>query len=145
MPIWKRPSTPQQLEAISRNTAVSHLGIEFTHIGEDHLVARVPVDARTCQPMGLLHGGVSVVLAETLGSVGAYLCCNDNEQVVGLEVNANHLRPVARGWVTGTAKPLHLGRSTQVWQIELHDDSAKLVCVARITMAVLKSPDPANP
>lgn len=139
MSIWKRQATVGDLQGLSENTAVSHLGIEFTHIGEATLVARMPVDARTRQPQGLLHGGANVVLAETLASVGAYLCCADDEQVVGLDVNANHLRAVASGHVVGSARALHLGRSTQVWQVEVQDGHERLVCVARVTMAVLKN------
>lgn len=139
MSIWTREAKVADLQRISENTAVSHLGIEFTRIGDDELVARLPVDARTRQPLGLLHGGVSVVLAETLASVGAYLCCAEDEQVVGLEVNANHIRAAERGHVTGTARALHLGRTTQVWQVEIRDERDKLVCVSRVTMAVLKS------
>ena len=114
MAIWKRPITLDALAGISRGTAVDHLGIEFVEVGDDFVSARVPVDARTRQPYGLLHGGVSLVLAETLGSVGAAFCVAEGVQVVGLEINANHLRAVASGWVTGTASPLHLGRTTQV-------------------------------
>ena len=137
MPIWKRPISIETLTEFSRNTAVSHLGIEFLEVGDDFLRARVPVNRQTCQPYGLLHGGVSVVLAETLGSCGAGFCCPDGWQVVGLEINANHIRGVSEGWVTGTARPLHVGRTTQVWQIELRDDAERLSCVSRITMAAL--------
>ena len=138
MPIWKQDISLQALTAVSANTAVSHLGIEFVEVGDDFLVARVPVNRQTCQPYGLLHGGVSVVLAETLGSIGAAYCVPAGTKVVGLEVNANHLRAVSQGWVTATARPVHLGRRTQVWQIELRDDHGKAVCVSRLTMAVLE-------
>ena len=138
MRIWQQPISPELLTQASANTAVSHLGIEFMEVGDDYLVGRVPVDARTRQPYGLLHGGVSVVLAETLGSIGAAFCCTPGHQVVGLDINANHLRGVASGWVTGTARAVHLGRSTQVWQIDMRDDAGKLSCVSRITMAVLE-------
>ncbi|GAB4216451.1 MAG: hotdog fold thioesterase [Rhodoferax sp.] len=137
MSIWKQAATVDALNAHSANTATSHLGIEFTEIGVDFLRARVPVDARTRQPFGLLHGGVSVVLAETLGSVGAHLAAEPGSRCVGLEVNANHLRSATQGWVTGTARPLHIGRSTQVWQIDLVDDAGRATCTSRITMAVL--------
>ena len=137
MPIWQKPIDLQALNALSPNTAVGHLGIEFTEIGDDFLRARVPVDARTVQPFGLLHGGVSVVLAETLGSMGAYLASPEGHRAVGLDINANHLRAATRGWVTGTARPVHRGRTTQVWQIELHNEAGELVCVSRITMAML--------
>lgn len=139
MRIWTKPVSIEHLIAINADTAISHLGIELLALGDDFISARVPVDARTRQPMGLLHGGVSLVLAETLGSIGAYLCCDDAHHVVGLDINANHLRGVRSGWVTGTARPVHTGRSTQVWQIEMRDDSGALSCVARLTMAVLKS------
>jgi uncharacterized protein (TIGR00369 family) len=138
MRIWKQDISLQALTAASANTAVSHLGIEFVEVGDDFLVARVPVNRQTCQPYGLLHGGVSVALAETLGSIGAAYCVPAGTRVVGLEVNANHLRGVSQGWVTATARPVHLGRRTQVWQIELRDDAGKAVCASRLTMAVLE-------
>ena len=137
MTIWKKPISLEACNQTSENTAVTHLGIEFTDIGDDYLRGRVPVDERTRQPFGLLHGGVSVVLAETLGSCGAGFCCPDGWQVVGLEINANHIRGVSDGWVTGTARALHVGRTTQVWQIEMRDDAERLTCVSRITMAAL--------
>lgn len=135
--IWKRPIMVEDLTNICAGTAVSHLGIEFLEVGDDFLRGRVPVDARTRQPYGLLHGGVSAVLAETLGSIGAVHATGPGHQVVGLEINANHVRSATQGWVTGTARPLHLGRTTQVWQIELVDDGGRLVCVSRLTLAVL--------
>jgi 1,4-dihydroxy-2-naphthoyl-CoA hydrolase len=137
MSIWKKNATLQDLNAHNAGCAVGHLGIEITEIGDDHLVGRVPVDARTKQPFGLLHGGVSVVLAETLGSIGAYHACPEGHSAVGLDINANHLRSATSGWVTGTAKPVHIGRSTHVWQIDLVNDAGELVCVSRITMAIL--------
>ncbi len=136
-PIWKTPISLELLSALSVDTAVSHLGIEFLEVGEDFLRARVPVDARTRQPMGLLHGGVSVVLAETIGSLGAHFAAPPGHQVVGVEVNANHLRGTRSGWVTGTGRPLHVGRSTQVWQVELVNEEGQLICVSRITLAIL--------
>ena len=114
----------------------SHV-IEFLAIGEDCLKARVPVDHRTRQPDGVLHGGVSVVLAETLGSIGAVFTTPEGTRVMGRDINANHLKATAEGWVTGTARPVHLGRSTQVWQIDLHNDAGQLTCVSRLTVAVL--------
>jgi len=135
--LWTQPVTTQTLTDIHKDTAVERLGIEFLEVGDDFLSARVPVDARTRQPMGILHGGVSVVLAETLGSSGAACATEPGQRVVGLEVNANHLRSVTDGWVTGTARPLHLGRSTQVWQIELKNEQGQLTCITRLTMAVL--------
>ena len=137
MPIWKQDISLQRLTAVSENTAISHLGIEFVEVGDDFLAARVPVNRQTCQPYGLLHGGVSVVLAETLGSIGAAFCVPEGTRVVGLDVNANHLRGVSQGWVTATAKPVHIGRSTQVWHIDLRDDQNRMVCIARLTMTVL--------
>ncbi len=136
MPIWKQDLSVERLRRIGENTAVSHLGIEFLEVGEDWLSARVPVNRQTCQPYGLLHGGVSVVLAETLGSCGAAFAVPDGTKVVGLDINANHLRGVSEGWVTGVARAVHVGRSTQVWQIDLRDDAGKLCCVARLTVAV---------
>jgi uncharacterized protein (TIGR00369 family) len=137
MSIWKRPVTTEILTALSANTATSHLGIEFLEVGEDFLTARVPVDARTCQPYGLLHGGVSVVLAETLGSCGAACASPEGWLAVGLDINANHLRGTKSGWVTGTARALHIGRTTQVWQIDLRNEANELTCVSRLTVAML--------
>ena len=137
MSIWKKPTTLEVLTQTSANTAVSHLGIEFVEVGDDFLRARVPVDERTRQPFGLLHGGVSVVLAETLGSVGAYHASPEGHRGVGLDINANHLRAATSGWVTGTARPVHIGRTTQVWQIDMVNDAGELTCVSRITMAIL--------
>ena len=144
MRIWKQDISLAALQATGANTAVSHLGIEFTEVGDDYLVARVPVNRQTCQPYGLLHGGVSVVLAETLGSCGAAFSVPLGTRVVGLEVNANHLRGVQEGWVTATARPVHLGRTTQVWQIELRDDQGRLSCTSRLTRAVLAPERPAS-
>jgi len=116
-----------------------HIGIEFTSIGPDHLSAKMPVDARTMQPFGLLHGGASVALAETLGSLAAYLTLEPGYHAVGLEINANHIKGVRGGWVIGTARPIHTGRSTQVWQIEIVDEAGDLVCYSRITMAIIQA------
>ncbi len=137
MTIWQKPITLEALNAGSANTAVAHLGIEFTAFGDDYIEGRVPVDARTHQPFGLLHGGVSVVLAETLGSVGANYACAPDQYAVGLDINANHLRGVRSGWVTGRATAVHIGRTTQVWQIDLRNEAGEMTCVSRITMAVL--------
>ena len=122
---------------IHADTAVSTLGMEFLDVGADSITARVPVDKRTRQPYGLLHGGVSVVLAETLGSCGAAYSCPEGYRAVGLDINANHIRGATSGWVTGTARPVHIGRTTQVWQIDMKDDAGATTCVSRITMAVL--------
>jgi uncharacterized protein (TIGR00369 family) len=135
--IWKRPATVELLTALHVNTTVAHLGIEFLEVGDDFIRARAPVDGRTQQPVGILHGGISVVLAETLGSCGAAFAAPAGQQVVGLEVNANHIRSAREGWVTGLARPFHVGRTTQVWHIELKDDQDRLTCVSRITLAVL--------
>lgn len=137
MPIWQKPISLEIVNAQSPDTAVATLGIEFTEIGEDFLRARVPVDHRTVQPFGLLHGGVSVVLAETLGSTGAYFSSPEGHRAVGLDINANHLRAATSGWVTGTARPVHRGKTTQVWQIDMANEAGELTCVSRITMAML--------
>jgi uncharacterized protein (TIGR00369 family) len=137
MRIWKQDISLAALQATGANTAVSHLGIEFTEVGDDYLVARVPVNRQTCQPYGLLHGGVSVVLAETLGSCGAAFASPEGTKAVGLDINANHLRGTTSGWVTGTARPVHIGRTTHVWHIDMHNEAGELTCVSRITMAIL--------
>ncbi|SDL06814.1 1,4-dihydroxy-2-naphthoyl-CoA hydrolase [Catalinimonas alkaloidigena] len=127
------------MQELGRNTLAEHLGIEFVEIGPDFLTARMPVDHRTHQPFGLLHGGASVALAETLGSVAAALTTDPKRQAcVGLEINANHIRGVKSGWVYGTTRPLHIGRSTQVWEIRIQDEQERLICVSRITIAVLE-------
>ncbi|HGY55111.1 MAG TPA: hotdog fold thioesterase [Caldithrix abyssi] len=139
MSIWFQDFTLEDLQRISVNTMVDHLGIEFVERGPDFLKATMPVDHRTVQPAGLLHGGASVALAETLGSVGAYLCVDpDKYDCVGVEINANHLRPMRQGYVTGTARPLQLGRRIQVWEIRITDAKDQLVCVSRITIAVVE-------
>jgi 1,4-dihydroxy-2-naphthoyl-CoA hydrolase len=139
MAIWFREYTLQELNGIMNDTLISHLGIEIIEIGDDFLKARMPVDRRTRQPMGILHGGASVVLAETLGSGASNLAINRDEfYAVGLEINANHVRPVASGYVIGTARPLHLGKTTQVWEMQIRDEEGNLVCVSRMTNVVLK-------
>ena len=140
MRIWKKEISIEQLTLSHANTVVSLLGMEFLAVGDDSISARVPVDRRTVQPFGILHGGVSVVLAETLGSCGAYYSAPEGQRAVGLDINANHLRAVDAGWVTGVARPVHRGRTTQVWQIDMTNDAGALSCVARITMAVLAQP-----
>jgi 1,4-dihydroxy-2-naphthoyl-CoA hydrolase len=128
----------QQLNTPRIPSMVDHLGIEYTAIGEDYLEATMPVDHRTIQPYGLLHGGASVVLAETLGSVAASLTLDLEKQVcVGLEINANHLKSVREGKVKGVAKPVHLGKTTQVWEIKIFNEADQLCCISRITMAIL--------
>jgi len=132
------PVSVEQVNSMFKNTLLEHLGIELTRIGDDFLEAKMPVDHRTHQPFGLLHGGASVALAESLGSFAAHLTLDDkNKYCVGLEINANHLRSVKQGFVTGTARPLHIGRSTQVWEIKITNEQQDLVCVSRITMAVI--------
>ena len=116
------------------------LGIVFTEIGPDYLRGTMPVDARTRQPYGLLHGGASVLLAETLGSSAASLCAPEGRLCVGVEINANHLRAVREGIVTGTARPLHIGGRIQVWEIRIEDDQDRLVCICRLTLAVVTQP-----
>ena len=135
--IWKQAVSVETLNALHVGTTVAHLGIEFLEVGDDFIRARVPVDGRTLQPAGILHGGVSVVLAETLGSCGAAFSSPRGQRAVGLDINANHLRSVSIGWVTGTARPVHIGRSTQVWQIEMVNDQGQPTCVSRLTMAIL--------
>ena len=137
MRIWKKPITIEALAAMHVDTAVARLGIEFLEIGDDFIRARVPVDGRTRQPYGLLHGGVSVVLAETLGSCGAASSVPEGYRAVGLDINANHLRGATSGWVSGITRPVHIGRSTHVWHIDMYNDAGELTCVSRITMAIL--------
>lgn len=143
MAIWKQSIDIDRINAWNRNTLVEHLGMEVTEIGEDHVRGTMPVDARTKQPFGLLHGGASVALAESLGSLAANLILDvDKEMAVGLDINANHVRAATSGIVTGTARPLHLGRSTQVWEIRIEDEGANLVCISRLTMAVVPRRSP---
>ncbi len=137
MNIWKRPAELDAINALSENLAAGLLGIEFTEIGPDYLVATMPVDERTRQPFGLLHGGVSCVLAETMGSVGAMLAVGESQAVVGTDINASHLRAVKSGRVTGTARPIRIGRRMQFWGIEIVNEAGDPVCVARLTVAVI--------
>jgi 1,4-dihydroxy-2-naphthoyl-CoA hydrolase len=138
MPLFNPGITLEALNKLSVNTMVVHLGIEFTAIGDDFIEARMPVDHRTHQPLGLLHGGASVALAETLGSVAATCCVDTTRQYcVGLEINANHVKAVREGYVTGTTKPIHVGKKTQVWEIRITNEQKELVCISRITMAVI--------
>ncbi|WP_455810930.1 hotdog fold thioesterase [Pseudomonas graminis] len=137
MAIWRREATLEQLNLRSKETMVDHIGIRFTQLAEDHIEAVMPVDQRTRQPFGLLHGGASVVLAETLGSMAGYLCTEGEQQVVGLEINANHLRAAREGEVRGVCRSVHLGRRHQVWQIEIFDDNNRLCCTSRLTTAVI--------
>jgi len=128
----------EQLNKLSKNTMVSYLGIEFTEVNSDFLKARMPVDERTKQPMGILHGGASVVLAETLGSVASSLLLNREKQyAVGLEINANHVKSAKEGFVWGTAKPIHIGKRTHIWEIVIKNDAAQLVAISRLTVAII--------
>jgi uncharacterized protein (TIGR00369 family) len=138
MSIWKSPATLAQLTERSKNTMMEYLGIEYLEIGDDYLKARMPVDSRTRQTAGILHGGASAALAETLGSVAASMCLGKGKKrVVGLEINANHIRPVSGGWVTGVATPIHIGSATQIWEIRIYNQQEKLVCISRLTLANL--------
>lgn len=135
--IWTKPISTEILTTTHIDTAAERLGIEFVEIGDNFIRGRMPVDHRTKQPYGVVHGGASVVLAETLGSCGADYCTPVGHRIVGLDINANHIRGVASGWVTGIARPVHIGRSTQVWQIDMADDEGRISCVSRLTMSVL--------
>jgi uncharacterized protein (TIGR00369 family) len=135
--IWTKPISIELLTESHYNTACESLGMEFLEVGPDFIRGRMPVDKRTRQPYGVIHGGASVVLAETLGSCGAFYSCPPDHRAVGLDINANHIRGVASGWVNGIAKPVHRGRSTQVWQIDMTDDEGRISCVSRLTMSVL--------
>ena len=140
MSLWKKNTDLVALNALSADTLIAHLGIEYTHIGDDSLTGTMPVDSRTHQPYGLLHGGASAVLAETLGSVAANLAVSEDKVCVGLEVNANHVRSIKKGIVTGTASALHIGYSTQVWQINICNEREQLICTSRLTVAVIDKP-----
>jgi 1,4-dihydroxy-2-naphthoyl-CoA hydrolase len=138
--IWCRLQTLETLNTLSAGTMARPLGIVFTEIGEDFIRGTMPVDDRTRQPLGLLHGGASVALAETLGSTGANLCVDDSRLCLGQEINANHVRSARSGTVTGTARPLHIGGRSQVWSIDIVDEAGALVCISRLTMAVITRP-----
>jgi len=138
MSIWFHRVTIEDLNKLSTDTMVEYLGIIYTEIGEESITAIMPVDKRTHQPDGLLHGGASVTLAETLGSVAANLCIDRTKKFcVGLEINANHIKAIRTGIVTGITRPVHLGHSTQIWEIRITDEQHALICIARLTMAVL--------
>ena len=138
--IWKQDTSLERLNGWSANTMMEALGIRFTAVGDDWLQGTMPVDHRTHQPYGLLHGGASVVLAETLGSTAAMLTLDPTQEAaVGLDINANHIRGVREGLVVGTARKVHIGRSTQVWEIRIETEKGELVCISRITMAVIPS------
>lgn len=138
MKLWKREVTLERLNQTGESCMVGHVGIQFTQITDDALEAIMPVDHRTTQPFGLLHGGASLVLAESMGSMAGYLCTEGQQKVVGLEINANHIRAVFKGPVRGVCRALHVGRRNQVWQIEIFDDRDRLCCTSRLTTAVLE-------
>lgn len=141
MSIWKSPATLEQLGERSKDTLMERLGIEYLEIGDDYLKGRMPVDTRTRQTAGILHGGASAALAETLGSIAAGMCVDRVKQrIVGLEINANHIRPVTGGWVTGVTTPLHIGTMTQLWEIRIYNEQDKLVCISRLTVANIDKP-----
>lgn len=139
--MWFLTRTPEELNSWPDKHIGTLLGIKFTEITDDSISATMPVDERTHQPFGILHGGASVVLAETLGSIASYLCIDPEKYIaVGLEVNANHLRGVKSGKVTGICKPIHVGAKTHVWEIKLYTDQNKLSCISRLTVAILPKP-----
>ena len=138
MSIWRTTATPEELNERASRALPGFLGIRVTEIGPDFLRATMPVNERTHQPFGVLHGGASVALAETVGSLGAMLCVDPKYMALGQDINANHLRSISSGLVTATARPFHLGRSSHVWHIEIRDEQERLVCVSRLTMAVVE-------
>ncbi len=137
MALWFKPYTLQDLNGFRLNNMGGHIGIEFTEIGDDFLTATMPVDERTKQPFGILHGGASCVLSESLGSVAAWMCVNpETQRAVGVEINANHLRPVTKGFITGICKPIQTGRTMHVWQTEMFNDEGKMSAISRLTVAI---------
>lgn len=139
MAIWKKKQTLEEINQQSENTLTAYLGIEITEIGDDYIRGTMPVEWRTHQPMGLLHGGASVVLAETLGSIAANIAADKNSVCVGLEVNANHLKKMKEGKVVGTARPIRIGKTTQVWDIRINNEADEPVCISRLTVAVIEN------
>lgn len=138
MSIWKKEFSLESINAMSKDTAAESLGITITNVGNDYIEGEMPVDKRTHQVRGLLHGGSSVLFAETLGSIGGALAVDDNHTIVGLEINANHIGGVSDGNVVGIARPIHIGKTTQVWEIRInHKQTNKAVCISRITLAVI--------
>ena len=143
MSLWKQTTNLERINAWNRGCLIEHLGMRITEVGDDYVRGTMPVDARTKQPFGLLHGGASVALAESLGSLAGNLCLDATSEIaVGLDINANHVRGMTDGAVTGTARPLHIGRTTQVWEIRIEDERARLVCISRLTLAVVPRPSP---
>lgn len=141
-PIWTVPVTVEEINHRCRDSLCDHLGIEFTEIGDEHLTATMPVDRRTLQPMGILHGGASCALAETVGSAAALYCIDPSKTAVGLDININHIRTVRSGIITATARPLHLGKTTQVWEIKIYNEQKQIVSASRLTMAVIEKRNP---
>lgn len=140
MAIWFRAYDIESIKEVGKNNMGDHIGIELIELGDNYIKGRMPVDHRTKQPTGVLHGGAMVALAETLGSVGGNLVVDMNKfTCVGLDINANHLKSVTSGYVYGIAFPLHIGRTTQVWSIEIHNEDGKLVCISRLTLAVIEN------
>lgn len=135
--IWQRSFTLEEINSWSDNSMLSHLGIVMLSISDDTIEATMPVDQRTMQPFGLLHGGASVALAESLGSIAGYLCTQDNQKVVGTEINASHIRPVSSGKVRGVCSAIHLGRRQQVWSIKIFDEQLRLNCICRLTTVII--------
>lgn len=137
--IWKTKPSLEIIQQINKNTLVDHLGIEFTEVGDDYLIAKMPVDHRTKQPMGLLHGGASAALAETLGSIASFVMLDDplTQSIVGLEINANHIKSATSGWVYGKVTPVKIGRTIQVWQIDITDEDQVLLCRSRLTTMLI--------
>ena len=136
--MWKSDYSIDQVNSMSKNTILDVLGIEITEKGDDFLVGKMPVDSRTVQPMRILHGGANVVLAETLGSIASLMIINPEEEIsVGVDINANHIRSVKSGWVTGIAKPINIGRKIHVWEIKITDEEDRLTCISRLTVSVL--------
>lgn len=139
--IWAKKFTVEELKARNKNSCSEYLGVEFTEIGDDFLKAKMPVDEKTTQPFGILHGGASCVLAETIGSIASSLCVKNAfvDRAMGIEINANHLRPATAGFVHALCKPIKLGRKLHVWNIEISDDKRKLVCISRLTVMIVRS------
>ncbi|SRR3989344_1016862 len=137
--IWKMPVTVEEINHRCKNTLCDHLGIEFIEVGETFMRAKMPVDKRTHQPMGIVHGGATAALAETVGSAAANYCVTDEKICVGIDLNINHIRTVKSGFVIGTATPLHLGKSTQVWEIKIENEAKQLISAARLTLLVINS------
>lgn len=139
MNIWKKDFTLKSINDMNNNTAAENMGIIITSVGENTIKGEMPVDKRTCQPRGILHGGASALFAETLGSLGAYLSVNNEYTIAGIEINANHIAGVSKGEVVGVATAAHIGKTTQVWDIKInHKQTNKVICISRLTLAVIK-------